>query len=303
MTKVAERNLRTLAAVLAGLLALPLVLCLRAEPTAAVDSPAAPPVNAAKKILFFSKCNEYEDDMVRRTGAGLSPAEAVLAELGKRNHLQFTFTKDGSVFTPENIAKYDAFCFFTSGDVTQPGGDGNPPMTAAGKAALLQAIAGGRGFIGIHSAANTFTSGPQGVDPYIQMLGGELKVRVRGMEPAHQIVVDTNFPGMGAVPAAFAPVEEWYALKNFSTNLHVLLVQDTGSMVRGEYYAPNYPSTWVQQYGQGRVFYTSMGHQREVWNSPVFEQMLAGGLKWVVRDVDADVTPNIDRVMPGTNQR
>jgi type 1 glutamine amidotransferase len=279
---------------------------LRADETAnRISSRPVTAINAVgqagdnrKKILFFSKCNEYEDAMVRRADGQLSPAEAVIAELGKREGLLITFSKDGAIFTPELVAEYDAFCFFTSGDVTQPGGDGNPPMTKAGKSALLQAIRNGKGFIGIHSAADTFNSSGDDMDPYVKMLGGELKVRVRGMEPAHQIVVDTNFPGMSAVPADFGPVEEWYALKNFSPNLHVLLVQDTASMVRGAYYAPNFPSTWAQHYGRGRVFYTSMGHQKEVWTSQVFEQMLAGAFKWAVGDVPADVTPNIKIVTP-----
>jgi len=290
-----------------GLLAVVALALLTRETTQAEDRPPAPanagdsPAQAAdapKRILFFSKCNEYEDAMIHRVNGQPCVAEMVLGDLGKENHLAFTFTKDGSVFTPENLAKYDAFCFFTSGDLTQTGGDGSPPMSEAGKAALLQAIFDGKGFIGIHSAANTFNSGTQSVDPYIKMLGGELKVRVRGMEPAHQIVADTNFPGLSAVPADFGPVDEWYALRNYSTNLHVLLIQDTAAMVRGSYYAPNYPSTWAQQYGKGRVFYTSMGHQKEVWNSPVFQQILAGGLKWTTGMVEADVTPNIARVTP-----
>ena len=256
-----------------------------------------------KKILFFSKCSQYEDPMVRRVDGQLSCAERIVSEIGKRNGLEFTFTKDGSVFTPGNLAQYDAFCFFTSGDLTQSGSDGSVPMTPAGKAALLQAVSGGKGFVGIHSAADTFNSGSQDVDPYIQMLGGELRVRVRGMEPAHQIVVDTNFPGLAEMPANFGPVEEWYALRNFSPNLHVLLVQDTGSMVRGSYYAPDYPSTWVQPYGRGRVFYTSMGHQEEVWKSPVFEDLLAGGFKWAAGLVKADVTPNINQVAPSVITR
>ena len=259
---------------------------------------AAAQADERKKILFFSKCNEYEDSMVRRTNGQLSPAEAIISEIGKREHLLITFSKDGTIFTPETMAKYDAFCFFTSGDVTQPGGDGNPPMTQAGKSALLQAVEDGKGFIGIHSAANTFSSTGDTLDPYVKMLGGELRSRVRGMEPAHQIVVDTNFPGMSAVPADFGPVDEWYVLKNFSPNLHVLLMQDTASMVRGSYYAPNFPSTWAQSYGKGRVYYTSMGHQREVWLSPVFEQMLAGAFRWAVGNVSADVTPNVHKVTP-----
>ena len=64
--------------------------------------------------------------MVRRTNGRLSLAEEILSEIGKRNHLEFTFTKDGTMFKPEVLAKYDAYCFFTSGDLTHPGGDGYP---------------------------------------------------------------------------------------------------------------------------------------------------------------------------------
>jgi len=303
MTK--KTALFTFATVLAVTFMSPWMGCfIRAEdaPAKTADQPA-PARDGPKRILFFCKCNDYEDTMLRRVDGHPSVVEMVLGDLGKQNHLAITFTKDGSVFTPEKLAQYDAFCFFTSGDLTQPGNDGKPPMTPDGKAALLQAIAEGKGFVGIHSAAATFNSGTAGVDPYIQMLGGELLVRVRGMEPAHQIVTDTNFPGMGAVPADFGPVDEWYALKNYSTNLHVLLALDTAQMVRGAYYAPNFPTTWARLEGKGRVFYTNMGHQAEVWNSPVFQAILAGGLQWAAGAVEADVTPNIDRVTPGVKKQ
>jgi hypothetical protein len=226
-------------------------------------------------------------------------AETILAELGRKNNLQFTFTKDGSLFTPENMAKYDAFCFYTTGDLDKPGKDKNPPMPD--KAAFLEAIHNGKGFVGIHCAADTFDGHP-GVDPYIKMIGGEFVIH-GSQQPAHQIVVDKTFPGMSGVPDDFGPKEEWYSLKNFSPNLHVLLVQDTTSMGKdGPYNRPNYPSTWAQQYGKGRAFYTSMGHREEVWKDPVFQQILVGGLRWAAGDVEADVTPNIDKVTPQANK-
>jgi uncharacterized protein len=206
------------------------------------------------------------------------------------------------MFTPENIATYDAFCFYTTGDLTKVGSDGNPPMSKEGKAAFLEAIHNGKGFVGIHSAADTFHSGPQGLDPYISMIGGEF-ITHGSQLPAHQIVADKSFPGMSAVPDDFAPTEEWYSLKNFSPDLHVLLAQDTGSMKReGPYLRPNYPSTWAHAYGKGRAFYTSMGHRADVWANPVFQSVLVGGLKWAVGDVQADVTPNIEQVTPQANK-
>ena len=45
--------------------------------------------------------------------------------------------------------------------------------------------------------------------------------------------------------------------------------------------------------GKGRVFYTTMGHTAEIWQDPVFMQMLLGGIRWATRLVDADVTPDV----------
>lgn len=258
---------------------------------------AHPAEGALKKILFFSKSSGFEHDMIHRAGGEPSAAEKILIDLGNRNGFQFTCTKDGSIFTPEKLAGFDAFLFYTTGDLTVPGADRNPPMPREGKEALLDAIRHGKGFVGVHSASDTFHSGAT-VDPYIQMLGGEFVTHGAQMR-AHLICVDRNFPGMDAVPANFALLEEWYSLKNLAPDLHVLLVQDTASMGKvGPYKRPNYPSTWAHHYGEGRVFYTSMGHRLDVWTNPVFQKILAGGLSWATGNVDADVTPNIDRVTP-----
>ena len=271
-----------------------LALCFASGGAAVAADPSA-----YKNILFFSKCSDYEDNMVHREKGQLGLAEQILGgDFSKENRFHFTFTKDGAVFTPEYLASFDTICFFTSGDLTQSGRDQNPPMSPAGKAALLAAIRDGKGFVGIHSAAATFVTNAGPVDPYIQMLGGQLFNRVRGMEPAHQIVVDPHFPGFNAVPADFGPVDEWYQLRHFSPDLHVLLLHDTATMVRGSYYGTNFPSTWVQPYGRGRVFYTSMGHEEAVWRSPVFQQMLLGGLQWTTGRMEADVSPNLVKVAP-----
>jgi type 1 glutamine amidotransferase len=279
--------------------------------SAIVPTTAAP---AAKKVLFFSKSASFEHSAIKRENGQMSFAEKVLAGLGQTNHIEFTFTKDGGVFTPENIAKYDAFFFYTTGDLTETGADGNPPMSKEGKAAFLQAIYRGKGFIGTHSATDSFHSpgnkdlsparwknDGDDVDPYIRMIGAEFIIH-GAQQKGHMICADRKFPGMSQVPADFAPLEEWYTLKNFAPDLHVLLIQDTSNMEKTGgnhcYDRPPYPATWAHRYGKGRVFYTSMGHREDVWTNPVFQQVLLGGINWAVGRAKADVRPNIDKVTP-----
>src|SRR5580658_5134572 len=123
-------------------------LAVAAAPIILTD--AAKAADAPKKILFFCKSSGFEHDMIRQTDGQPSAAQKILAELGRKNNFEFTFTKDGSMFTPETIAKYDAFCFYTTGNLTEPGTDKNPPMSKEGKAAFLEAIHNGKGFIGTH---------------------------------------------------------------------------------------------------------------------------------------------------------
>jgi hypothetical protein len=209
----------------------------------ALHAAEAPP----KKILFFSKCSNFEHSVVRERGGQPSWAQQVLTELGSKHGLVFTFSKDGSKFTPAYLAQFDAYFFYTSGDLLSPGRDGNPPMTPAGKQALLDAVAGGKGFIGTHSAADTFhtdetaetnTNQPRTwryqnrgdkADPYTRMIGGELLVH--GTQQIGRVIVaDPKFPGFANRGASFELMEEWYSMTNFAPDMHVLLVQDTTAM-------------------------------------------------------------------------
>ena len=65
-----------------------------------------------------------------------------------------------------------------------------------------------------------------------------------------------------------------------------------------EYQRPAYPSTWARMHGKGRVFYTSMGHREDVWTSPIFQDILTGGIAWALGDAKADVTANLSQVAP-----
>jgi type 1 glutamine amidotransferase len=286
--------------------------------THAADAPSM------KKVLFFSKSSGFEHDAIKLKMKDGRPgyAYAVLKELGGKNNIEFTFSKDGSLFTPEYLAQFDAFFFYTTGDLTlaknnEKDGDGNPPMTPAGKAAFLKAIEQGKGFVGTHSATDTFHSpgnkehGPERyvndgdkADPYVKMIGAEF-IKHGSQQKSHLIVTDAKFPGISAVPADFGPVEEWYTLKDFASDLHVLLVQDTAGMTGSDYARPPYPSTWARMYGKGRVFYTNMGHREDMWLNPVFQSVIMGGLNWALGRVDADLTPNLAQVAPqaGTLQK
>ena len=260
-----------------------------------------------QKVLYFTQSAGFQHSVVARKDGELSHSEKVLIEMGKRAGFEVECSKDGRVFDGD-LDQYDAIAFYTSGDLTKPNPQGDPPMSAKGKQRLLDAVAAGTGFLAFHAATDSFhTPGPANqiqteVDPYIGMVGGEFLTH--GAQQEAPLRVTSQFPGVEkkAIGEKISFTEEWYASKNFAKDLHVILVQETKSMTGECYQRPDFPSTWARRQGKGRVYYTSLGHREDVWTNPVFQAVALGGFAWVMGNTDYDVRPNIDRVTPHANQ-
>jgi type 1 glutamine amidotransferase len=254
------------------------------------------------RILLFTKSSGFEHDVVRRDGAEPSLAEATLSDLGKEHGFDIVATKDGRIFDG-NLLQYDAFFFFTTGDLTEPGTDAMPPISARGKQALLSAIRAGKGFIGVHSASDTFHSNGRLFKtqahpaPYIAMLGGEFFSH-GDQQDARVKVIDPTFPGLPSSGEVFTTKEEWYSLKNFANDIHVLLVLETDGLQGTEYRRPPFPLAWIRKEGKGRVYYNAMGHRDDVWTSERFRKMLGGALIWATGRTDAALVANMSQVTP-----
>jgi type 1 glutamine amidotransferase len=257
-----------------------------------------------KRVLVFTRSAGHQHEVVE-LNLGSCIVHDILAALGQQHRFEVDCTKDGRCFVPEILEKYDAFFFYTTGDLTATkSADGFPPMPKEGKKALLDAIAAGKGFVGSHCATDTFhspgelrqTQLPNDRDPYISMLGGEF-ISHGDQQFATMGVVDERFPGLHGVKD-FAPKEEWYSLKNFQLDLHVILVQVTKGMKGHDYDRPSFPATWARMHGKGRVFYTSMGHRQDIWTKPLFQNLLVGALNWATGRVDHDISPNLTAVSP-----
>ncbi len=267
-----------------------------------------------KSLLVFTKSSGWEHDVVKRVGGQPSLVEDTINELGNKHGFKVGVTKDGRIFDSKEFHSYAAVLFFTTGDLTALGTDGKPPMSPKGKQKLLDAVRKGMGFVGVHAASDTFHTPPdpkdlsnryiahgEQEDPYLRMLGGEFIVHGREprLQDADLIVNDPKFPSLEGVASPVNFNEEWYSLKDFMPDLHVILTLDTRSM-KGECYqrAP-YPVTWARMHGKGRVFYTAMGDRPENWKNEFFLNLLAGGIRWSIGDARAQLDVNLKQAAPG----
>ena len=183
----------------------------------------------SKKVLFFTKSAGFQHSVIARKGDQLSMAERILTDVGKDHGFEVVASKDGRLFDPDKIGQWDAFAFETTLDLTTPGTDKTPPMSKDGKQAFLDAIHGGKGFVGMHCATDTFHSKGDEIDPYIKMIGGEF-ITHGAQQVARLNVVDPDFPGVKAFGRSFEINDEWYALKHLADDLHVIIAHDTKGM-------------------------------------------------------------------------
>jgi type 1 glutamine amidotransferase len=259
-----------------------------------------------QKVLYFTRSAGFEHDVVKLKNGKPSFTDRILTELGKRHGFDVVCTKDGRVFDSD-LDQYDAIAFYTSGVLTKPNEAKTPPMSTKGKKKLLSAIAAGKGFVGFHSATDSFHSkGPRNenqtkVDPYIAMLGGEFIVHGDQQEAIIR-AASHKFPGVKQFGQVQKLKEEWYTLKNFAKDLHVILIEDNEGMKNDCYQRPPFPMTWARMHKKGRVFYTSFGHRDDIWTNPLVQGIITGGLAWAMGNVKVDVTSNIDKVTPQASQ-
>src|SRR5271154_6123586 len=267
-----------------------------------------------KSVLLFTKSSGFEHAVIKVSDGKPSIAETAIRSFAAQNHFDLTGSKDGRIFDSKEFHEYAAVIFFTTGDLTQEGTDKNPPMSVQGKQAFLEAIQHGMGFVGIHAATDTFHTPPdtpdlsnryiahgEQSDPYLRMLGGEFIIHGRDprLQTTNVIVNDPKFPGLEGVSSPVSFTDEWYSLKDFTPDMHVILTLDTNGMKGECYQRPPYPMTWARMQGKGRVFFTAIGDRPENWEIPFFVNVVGGGVRWAISDVNAKIDSNITQAAPG----
>jgi len=276
------------------------------------------PILAARKksVLVFTKSSGWEHDVVKRVDGKASIVDQTITSLGGKHGFDVTATKDGRVFDSKDLHSYAAVFFFTTGDLTTAGTDRNSPMSPQGKQSLLDAIRDGLGFVGVHAATDTFHTQPDPEngsnryvahgdksDPYLRMLGGEFITHgsTPRLQTTYLLISDPKFPGLEGVSSPVSLNDEWYSLKDFRTDMHVILTLDTEGMSGKPYQRPPYPITWARMEGKGRVFYTAIGDRPENWANAFFLNLLGGGIRWSIGDVNASLDHNLSQAAPGYN--
>jgi len=179
----------------------------------------------------------------------------------------------GEQFLARNLDYFDAIFFFGVREID---------LDARQRTDLLRFVRDdGKGFVATHAGATAFFSWPE----FGEMLGGRFDEHPWGITEATVVVEDRTSPISRHLPATFAVTDEHYQLKGFSRkNVHVLARLDPAKL---DLKAPlvhrtdgDFAVAYTKTYGKGRVFYSTLGHPRELWDQDWMQKMYFEALKW-----------------------
>jgi type 1 glutamine amidotransferase len=286
-----------------------------AVPQAATAKPTKP-----RKVLVLTESAESLATARKNAGHKFVPhtsapscAKAIELLGQKTGAFEATVVTDAEGFTAENLAKFDAVVLANvyldkklygvpSTGADKKSGKLRPqylqeeekPVFAARQKAFEDFVRAGKGLVGIHIAAAAGINWPE----YNAIIGG---THFGHAWWAHQTVPVKLDDPQSPLCAAFAGKgfeikdDIYYFSAPYSReNVHVLASVDTAKAPKSmtdDRPDGDYPVSWIKPYGQGRVFYTSLGHQAETFQNAAFLKHLLDGVQYALGDLKADASP------------
>lgn len=217
-------------------------------------SPTAPA--PAVRVLMLTATAGFRHDAI-------TTARDVLAALAPSSGFTISATDDLSRISSAGLSDVDVVMFaLTSGEL---------PFPPAQRTALVDAISGGKGFIGIHSATDTLYEFPD----YGRLVGAYFKEHP-WTQQGRVIVEDASHPAAG-IRDAFMLEEEFYTFReNPRGRVQVLMRLDPASVGA----SGDYPLVWAHTFGNGRAYYNALGHFPATWRDSRFQAQVTAAIRW-----------------------
>jgi type 1 glutamine amidotransferase/HEAT repeat protein len=263
------------------------------------DKPSVAP-GAPRRLLVMTQCTGFVHSSV--------PYGAKALELMGEKSGAFTVvvSDDPRTFEPDSLAGFDTVVMdnttmkipLVAIDLDKRTPAERQTLEAQEqrlRSGLLDFVRNGKGIVGIHAATDCFYDWPE----YGEMMGGYFS----GHPWSETVTVKLDDPGHPLLKAfkgsSFAVNDEIYQFREPYSRaaLRVLLSLDTTqtNMAKGEAIRrqdDDFAVAWIREFGKGRVFYFSLGHQHAIfWTRPILQCYL-DGIQYALGDLKADATPS-----------
>ncbi|MDR3198869.1 MAG: ThuA domain-containing protein [Planctomycetaceae bacterium] len=257
------------------------------------------------KILCYSRSSAWQHEPTELLPDGKTTifGNALRAYFSdKKIPVELVETHDGRVFD-DNLNQYDAFIFYACGNLLADKKDEpetSHAMSQKGLKQFFDAVRSGKGLVGIHSATDTFCDlkDENGEDLYTKLIGARFVSHGPMQFGTLTVTEPVELPWLKETGKKITNFEEWYAMKEFNKDIHVLLVQQLTALEGDCYKRSPYPSSWIRMEGKGRVAYSAYGHAIPFWKHPENVRKIGELVEWSLGHFDLDTTPNIEKVTP-----
>jgi len=194
-------------------------------------------------------------------------AEVIHEFLAKEQDLDVTLEEDKDILHSDEMDTFDVMVFGTGFRRSEKQPDGTtkrvPDLTPEQEDGLFKFVTGGKGLVGIHGTA--WWIGGRAVD----LIGGHANWHPPGLTFTVN-VADSDHPVMQGV-SDFEVDDEIY-MSAWDPDIHVLAT--------AEWSDKQHPMAWVKNYGDGRVFYTTLGHGPNTFERSAMQQVITQGVRW-----------------------
>ncbi len=261
---------------------------------------AAIPPSAPAKPVRPRKLLIYDANVGYPGHASIPVANLAFTLMGqKTGAFETVVSRDPAVFSADSLKQFDAV--FLNNTV------GNLFEDPALRQNLVEFVYAGGGLMGVHGTSVGFTRWPGAHEDWPEfgrMLGGrgarhlsaEEPVMIRLEEPDHPVTVPLGGKDFQLADEFFRFDPEPYSRHR----VRVLLSMDNERTAklqgreRMQQFRPDddYALAWVRNYGRGRVFYTTIGHQSRVFWDPKMLSFFLAAAQFALGDLPAPTVPS-----------
>ena len=180
--------------------------------------------------------------------------------LKRRGMCEPTLTTDREAF--RHLDGYDLVIGYTQGG----------ELTPEQEKGLCGFVENGGGFVGIHCASDSWVKN----EAYMEMVGSHFA----GHGPVTEFAVTISEPDHEVTRRVqdFRITDEFYILEKKTETFDVLAT--------GTWHFETHPMAYVHTYGEGRVFYTALGHDERAFTNPSFQKLMYRAVRWVTKETE-----------------
>lgn len=240
------------------------------------DAPSIDFPTDRRTVLLFSKSTGFRHD------ESIEAGKLAFGELAKKNNWFLYSTEEGGVFNAKQLAKFDVVIFNNStGRV----------LNDEQQKVLEEYVEKGGSLIGIHGSGDDSHHWEWYETNFIGAMFSHHPIDPQIQEATVTLNVAADSTLAEGLPTTWRHHDEWYVFFDNpqQKGFHVLYsidgeaINPSGNLLwikdKNFGMGKDHPVAWYRKTGNGRTFYTSMGHSAQAWKQEPFIRMLENAVK------------------------